>query len=398
MTATASTPGTGASAGIVGHRDLYEDEHGQFREMVAAFVEQHARPHADRWDEEGRVDRSLFTAAAEAGILGFGIPEEYGGGGSDDFRFNAIMGEELARNPVSSGMAGIALSNDIVIPYFTDLTDDEQKARWLPDIAAGRSIVAVAMSEPGTGSDLAGIRTSAVRDGDDYVVNGSKIFISNGQNCDLVVTAVRTGEDPHRGLSLLVIPADSPGFTRGRKLDKIGLHAQDTSELAFQQVRVPSANLLGPEGTGFAGLMNNLPQERISIAAAAVASSEGVLERTLEYVRNRHAFGKPIGSFQNTRFELAEMVTSVRASRAYIDACLVRHNARRLSPEDAAAAKFHTTEQYVDVVGRCLQLHGGYGYMREYRIARDYEDARITTIYGGTTEIMKEIVGRGLGL
>ncbi|MFD6135403.1 acyl-CoA dehydrogenase family protein, partial [Isoptericola sp. NPDC060257] len=215
---------------------------------------------------------------------------------------------------------------------------------------------------------------------------------------DLVVTAVRTGEHPHRGLSLLVIPADSPGFSRGRRLDKIGLHAQDTSELSFQGVRVPAANLLGDDGTGFAGLMRNLPQERISIAAAAVASSEGVLERTLEYVKQRQAFGQPIGSFQNTRFELAEMVTAVRASRALVDDCLTRHDAGTLDPEDAAAAKFWTTEQYVDVVGRCLQLHGGYGYMREYRIARDYEDARITTIYGGTTEIMKEIVGRGLGL
>ncbi|WP_082109986.1 acyl-CoA dehydrogenase family protein [Demequina phytophila] len=398
MTAIAGRPGLSATTGVVGPRDLYEDEHEQFRRMVAAFVEQHARPHADRWDQEGRVDRWLFTKAAEAGILGFSIPDEHGGGGSEDFRFNAIMGEELARNPVSSGMAGIALSNDIVIPYFTDLTDDEQRARWLPGIAAGESIVAVAMSEPGTGSDLAGIRCAAVRDGDDYLVTGSKTFISNGQNCDLVVTAVRTGPDPHRGLSLLVIPTDSRGFSRGRKLDKIGLHAQDTSELHFQAVRVPAANLLGPEGSGFAGLMNNLPQERISIAAAAVASSEGVLERTLTYVKERTAFGKPIGSFQNTRFELAEMVTAVRASRAYIDACLARHNEGRLSPEDAAAAKFLATEQYVDVVGRCLQLHGGYGYIREYRIARDFEDARITTIYGGTTEIMKEIVGRGLGL
>ncbi|WP_062464026.1 acyl-CoA dehydrogenase family protein [Demequina soli] len=397
MTATTSTRAV-ASTGVVGPRDLYEDEHEQFREMVAAFVEQHARPNAERWDEQGRVDRWLFTKAAEAGILGFSIPEEHGGGGSDDFRFNAIMGEELARHPVSSGMAGIALSNDIVIPYFTDLTDDEQKARWLPGIARGELIVAIAMSEPGTGSDLAGIRCAAVRDGNDYVVTGSKIFISNGQNADLVVTAVRTGEDPHRGLSLLVIPTDSPGFSRGRRLDKVGLHAQDTSEIHFQGVRVPAANMLGAEGSGFLGLVRNLSQERLSIAAAAVASSEGVLERTLQYVKDRHAFGQPIGSFQNTRFELADMVTAVRVSRAYIDGCLRRLMDGTLTPEDAAGAKYWTTEQYVNVVNRCLQLHGGYGYIREYRIARDYEDARITTIYGGTTEIMKEIVGRGLGL
>jgi len=379
-------------------RDIYDEDHEQFREVVRAFVEQYARPNADRWSAEGKVDRWLFTKAAEAGILGFAIPEEYGGGGADDFRFHAIMGEELAHNPVSDGMAGIALSNDIVIPYFTDLTNDEQKQRWLPGIAAGELIVAVAMTEPGTGSDLAGIRTSAVRDGDDYIVNGTKIFISNGQNADLVVTAVRTSDDAHRGLSLLVIETDTPGFSRGRNLEKVGLHAQDTSELVFEDVRVPAANLLGPEGAGFIGLMRNLPQERLSIAAAAVAASEGVLERTLTYVTDRKAFGKPIGSFQNTRFELADMVTATDVSRAYIDRCIRLHSAGELSAEDAAAAKFWTTEQLVQVVNRCLQLHGGYGYMREYRIARDYEDARITTIYGGTTEIMKEIVGRGLGL
>ncbi|WES64071.1 acyl-CoA dehydrogenase family protein [Microbacter sp. GSS18] len=379
-------------------RGLYEEEHEQFRDIVREFVEQYARPNTERWEAEGKVDRWLFTKAAEAGILGFGIPEEYGGGGAEDFRFNAIMGEELARNPVSDGMAGIALSNDIVIPYFTDLTNDEQKQRWLPGIAAGELIVAVAMTEPGTGSDLAGIRTTAVRDGDDYIVNGTKIFISNGQNADLVVTAVRTGDDPHRGISLIVIETDADGFSRGKNLEKIGLHAQDTSELIFEDVRVPAANVLGVEGQGFLGLMKNLPQERLSIAAAAVASIEGVLERTLTYVKDRKAFGKPIGTFQNTRFELAEMVTGAQVSRAYIDQCIVRHTAGELSAEDAAAAKFWTTEQYVNVVNRCLQLHGGYGYMREYRIARDYEDARITTIYGGTTEIMKEIVGRSLGL
>ncbi|GAA5031649.1 acyl-CoA dehydrogenase family protein [Microbacterium fluvii] len=379
-------------------RDLYDEEHEQFREIVRDFVDKHARANVERWDAAGKVDRELFTAAAEAGILGFGIPEEYGGGGADDFRFNAIMGEELARHPVSSGMAGIALSNDIVIPYFTELTSDEQKQRWLPGIAAGEKIVAVAMTEPGTGSDLAGIRTSAVRDGDDYVVNGSKIFISNGQNADLVVVAVRTSADPHRGLSLLVVEDGMPGFTRGRNLDKIGLHAQDTSELVFADVRVPAANLLGDEGSGFLGLMRNLPQERLSIAAAAVASAEGVIERTLGYVTERTAFGKPIGSFQNTRFELAEMSTAAAVSRAYIDAAIRQHCAGALSATDAAAAKFWTTEQLVTTVNRCLQLHGGYGYMLEYRIAQDYQDARITTIYGGTTEIMKEIVGRDLGL
>ncbi|WP_007506839.1 acyl-CoA dehydrogenase family protein [Pseudofrankia saprophytica] len=379
-------------------RALYDDEHEQFRATVRAFVDKYAAPNAERWRAEGKVDRWLFEEAASAGVLGFGIPEEHGGGGTRDFRFNAIVAEELGRNPVSDGMAGIGLSNDIVIPYFTDLTDDEQKARWLPGIAKGELVVAVAMTEPGTGSDLAGIRTSAVRQGDHYVVNGSKVFISNGQNADLVVTAVRTGQDPHRGLSLLVMEADAPGFGRGRNLEKMGLHAQDTSELFFDDVRVPVANLLGEEGSGFAGLMGNLPQERLSIAVGAVASAEGVLERTLAYVTERRAFGRPIGSFQNTRFELAEMVTATRVSRVYLDDLVARHARGELTAAEAAAAKFWTTEQLVDIVGRCLQLHGGYGYMSEYRIAHDYVDSRITTIYGGTTEIMKEIVGRDLGL
>ncbi|MGN0063834.1 MAG: acyl-CoA dehydrogenase family protein [Nocardioides sp.] len=237
-----------------------------------------------------------------------------------------------------------------------------------------------------------------MRDGDDYVVNGSKVFISNGQNADLVATAVRTGPDPHKGLSLIVIEADRPGFSRGRNLEKVGLHAQDTSELFFTDVRVPASNLLGEEGGGFLGLMRNLPQERISIAANATAAAEGVLERTLAYVRERTAFGQPIGRFQNTRFELAEMVTGVRVTRAYVDGLLERHTRGELSAADAAAAKFWCTEQYVNVVNRCVQLHGGYGYMLEYRIAHDYLDSRISTIYGGTTEIMKEIVGRDLGL
>lgn len=379
-------------------RTLYEEEHFQFRDVVRDFIDKYAKPHADEWAKDGIVPRELFIQAAEAGILGFNIPEEYGGGGTDDFRFNAIMGEEIARNPVSDGIGGVALSNDIVNPYFITLGSEEQKQRWLPDIAAGKLITAVAMTEPGTGSDLAGIRTSAVRDGDDYIVNGSKIFISNGQNADLVVTAVRTSDDPHKGLSLLVIERGMEGFTRGRNLEKIGLPSQDTSELFFENVRVPAANMLGPEGSGFLGLMKNLPQERLSIAITGVAASEGIIERTITYAKERTAFGKPIGSFQNTRFELADMHTAVQASRTYVDRCIEQHLEGKLSATDAAAAKYWTTEQQVNIANRCLQLHGGYGYMREYRIAQDYMDSRITTIYGGTTEIMKEIVGRDLGL
>ncbi|WP_406150874.1 acyl-CoA dehydrogenase family protein [Streptomyces sp. NBC_01012] len=379
-------------------RSLYDGEHEMLRATARAFADKHAAPHAERWRHEGKVDRELFVEATRAGILGFGIPEKYGGAGVTDYRFNAVIGEEFSRHPAADGLAAVTLSNDIVLPYFTDLTDDRQKSRWLPGIAAGDVVVAVAMTEPGTGSDLAGIATTAVRDGDDYVVDGSKVFISNGQNADLVVAAVRTGPDRHGGISLLVIEADRPGFSRGRNLEKIGLHAQDTSELYFQGVRVPVANLLGEEGAGFKSLMRNLPQERISIAANAVASIEGVLERTLDYVRERKAFGRTIGSFQNTRFQLAEMVTTARVGRVYLDDLLARHSRGALTAVDAASAKFWATEHYVDIVGRCLQLHGAYGYMREYRIAHDYLDSRITTIYGGTTEIMKEIVGRDLGL
>ncbi|MEU4506697.1 acyl-CoA dehydrogenase family protein [Streptomyces sp. NPDC024089] len=383
---------------ITADRTLYEDEHELLRETARAFADKHAAPHAERWRLDGKVDRELFVQAARAGILGFNIPGQYGGGGVTDYRFNAVIGEEFSRHPAADGLASLTLSNDIVVPYFTDLTDDDQKARWLPGIAAGELVVAIAMTEPGTGSDLAGIATTAIRDGDSYVVNGSKVFISNGQNADLVVTAVRTGPDRHGGISLLVIEADRPGFSRGRNLEKVGLHAQDTSELFFQDVRVPATNLLGQEGAGFEALMRNLPQERISIAANAVASIEGVLERTLDYVRERKAFGRPIGSFQNTRFELADMVTTARVGRAYLDGLLARHLHGRLTAVDAASAKFWATEHYVDIVGRCLQLHGAYGYMLEYRIANDYLDSRITTVYGGTTEIMKEIVGRDLGL
>ncbi|NLG21280.1 MAG: acyl-CoA dehydrogenase [Actinomycetales bacterium] len=377
---------------------LYDAEHDAFRATVRGWIDKHVRPHAERWDEQGVVDRELFTSAAADGVLGFAIPEEFGGGGVEDFRFNAVMGEELARSAVSSGAAGVALSNDIVFPYFTDLTTQEQRQRWLPGIAAGEQIVAVAMTEPGTGSDLSGIRTSAVRDGDHYVVNGAKTFISNGQNADLVATAVRTGDHPHRGLSLLVIERGMPGFERGRNLDKIGLHAQDTSELSFTDVRVPVANLLGAEGDGFTGLMRNLPQERLSIAVGATAAAEGTFARTLDYVKERTAFGQPVGTFQNTRFVMAEIHTELAVTRSYVDDCVRKHLDGALTAEEAAAAKWWTTELQVRVVNRCLQLHGGYGYMREFRIAKDYEDCRVSTIYGGTTEIMKEIVGRGLGL
>jgi len=375
---------------------LYDAEHDAFRATVRGWIDKHVRPHAERWDEQGVVDRELFTSAAADGVLGFAIPEEFGGGGVEDFRFNAVMGEELARSAVSSGAAGVALSNDIVFPYFTDLTTQEQRQRWLPGIAAGEQIVAVAMTEPGTGSDLSGIRTSAVRDGDHYVVNGAKTFISNGQNADLVATAVRTGDHPHRGLSLLVIERGMPGYERGRRLEKLGLHAQDTAELFFHDVRVPVANRLGAENQGFRYLMHGLAQERLAIAVAAVAAAEAALEQTLAYTRQRTAFGQPIADFQNSRFRLAEMATEVELGRVFVDHCILLHNERRLTAEKAAMAKWWATAMQLRVVDGCLQLHGGYGYMLEYPIARAYRDARAQTIYGGANEIMKEVIGRAL--
>ena len=378
-------------------RTVFEAEHEQFRETVQAFLARHVLPRVLEWDAARIVDRGMFLEAGKQGLIGFAIPEAYGGPGVDDFLFNAIVDEEFSRALAAAPGLGLALQNDVVLPYFLELTTDEQKARWLPGIARGESILAIAMTEPGAGSDLAGIRTRAVRDGDAYVVDGAKTFISNGENADLVVVAVRTGEHPHRGLTLLVVERGVAGFTRSR-LDKIGLHGQDTSELAFADLRIPVANRLGGEGDGFAALVANLPQERLSLALAAVAAAEGVLALTLDYVRGRTAFGQPVGSFQYNRFLLAELATELTIARVFADACLSELLAGTLTAEDAAKCKWWSTELQTRVTDRCLQLHGGYGYMREYAVGRAFLDARVQTIYGGTTEIMKEIIGRGLGL
>ncbi|MBW3603552.1 MAG: acyl-CoA dehydrogenase family protein [Actinobacteria bacterium] len=379
-------------------RTIFEPEHDSLREVVRDFVADHVLPATEDMEAKGMIDRRLFEQAGELGLLGFAVPAEHGGAGVDDFRFNAVITEEFARAGANSVGLSFTLINDMVLPYLLDMTDEEQQARWLPDVATGRAVLAVAMSEPGAGSDLAGIRTRAVRDGDHYVVNGTKTFISNGQHADLVVAACRTDDDPHAGLTLLVVEADTPGFSRGRNLHKLGLHAQDTSELSFTDARVPVTNRLGEEGSGFRGLVSHLPQERLAIAVSAVAAAEGILERTLSYVKERTAFGTPIGSFQHSRFLLAELDTEISIARVFIDACIARHVDGELSATDAAKAKWWATELQVKVADRCLQLHGGYGYMREYQISRDFADARVQTIYGGTTEIMKEIIGRGLGL
>ncbi|MBX6382285.1 MAG: acyl-CoA dehydrogenase family protein [Microbispora sp.] len=378
-------------------RDLFDEEHDLFRETVREFLAREVVPHHAQWEKDGIVPRDVWKKAGELGMFGFSVPEEYGGSGITDFRYNVVIVEEIIR--VGATGLGFGLHNDIVAPYLLDLTNDEQKQRWLPGFASGELITAIAMTEPGAGSDLQGIRTTAIRDGDHYVVNGQKTFITNGINSDLVVVVTKT--DPSagaRGTSLLVVERGMEGFTRGRNLEKVGMHAQDTAELFFDNVRVPVANLLGgEEGQGFFQLMNNLPQERLSIAVAAVAAAETVLEETIEYCRNRTAFGRSIGKFQHTRFLLAELATEVEIARHYVDKCVRALNAKELTAVDAAKAKWWTTELQNKVIDRCVQLHGGYGYMLEYPVAKAWLDSRVQTIYGGTTEIMKEIIGRSFG-
>jgi alkylation response protein AidB-like acyl-CoA dehydrogenase len=378
-------------------RDIFTDEHEAYRDSVRAFMAKDVVPHYPQWERDGIVPRDFFVKAGDLGAFA-AVPEEYGGAGVRDFRFNVIFTEEAAYAGVSPAVLGPALHADICMPYLLELTTPSQKDRWLPGVASGELITAIAMTEPGTGSDLSGIRTRAVRDGDSYVVNGAKTFITNGINADLVITAVRTGEHPHRGLSLVVVERGTPGFERGRNLEKVGMHAQDTAELSFTDARVPASNLLGVEGEGFFGLTRNLPQERLSIAAAAIAQADAALRWTIDYVRERKAFGKPIGAQQATRFRLADLVTEVEITQTYVDRCVMALNAGKLTVEDAAKAKLWATELQGRVIDGCVQLFGGYGYMLEYPIARAFIDARVQRIYGGTSEIMKEIIGRSLKL
>ena len=378
-------------------RQIFESDHDDFREAVRTFCDKEIVPHHEAWERAGIVPRELWIKAGHQGLLGFMVPAEFGGGGLRDFRFNAVLAEELTRARASG--VGFMLHTDLVSGYLLDYGTDDQKLRWLPSFCTGEAITAIAMSEPEAGSDLQGIRTSARREGDHYVVNGQKTFISNGINADLVVVVAKT--DPSagfQGISLLVLERGMAGFERGRNLDKIGLKAQDTAELFFDNVRVPTFNLLGVEGQGFIYLMEKLPQERLSIAVSAVAACEVMLEATVAYAKERKAFGRPIASFQNSRFALAEMATETQIARVFIDRCIGELNAGELSVSDAAMAKWWSTELQKQVVDRCLQLYGGYGYMSEYPISRAYLDSRVQTIYGGTTEIMKEIIGRSMGL
>ena len=377
-------------------RTSFAAEHEQFRQAVRRFVQKEITPFYDEWEKEGCVSRELWRRAGAQGLLGINLPAAYGGGEADDFRYSAVVIEEITH--ANAPGVGFSLHADVAAPYIVAYGTEEQKARWLPGIAAGELILAIGMTEPSTGSDLAAVRTTARREGDVYILNGQKTFITNGLLSDLVIVVAKT--DPsagHKGISLLVVERGMEGFRRGRKLQKIGLHAQDTAELFFDNVRVPAVNLLGEEGQGFRYLMRNLPQERLTIAVKAVAACEFGLEVTAQYCRERTAFGQPIGSFQASRFALAEMQTETQIARVFVDRCIEELNAGSLSSETAAMAKWWTTELEGRVLDRCLQLHGGYGYMLEYPIARAYLDARVQRIYGGTNEIMKEIIGRSMG-
>ncbi|WP_075014863.1 acyl-CoA dehydrogenase family protein [Geodermatophilus obscurus] len=377
---------------------LYESGHEDFRQTVRTWLEKNVAPHHAQWEREGIVPREVWLSGGEQGLLGFDVDERWGGGGVRDFRYNAVLDEEVTR--VGASGLGFGLHNDVVAPYLRDLCTEEQAARWLPGFCRGELITAIAMTEPGTGSDLQAIRTTARRDGDTWVLSGAKTFITNGINADLVIVVARTDPDAPgaKGTSLLVVERGMPGFTRGRNLDKVGLKAQDTAELFFDEVRVPAENLLGTENRGFAHLMENLPQERLSIAVGAVAACETVLAQTREYVTSRTAFGRPVGSFQHSRFVLAELHTETTIARTFVDECVRQLGAGELTAVDAAMAKYWTSELQNKVADRCLQLHGGYGYMDEYPVSKAWRDARVQSIYGGTNEIMREIIGRSLGL
>jgi acyl-CoA dehydrogenase len=377
-------------------RTIFEDEHEAFRDTVRGFLQREAVPKGDAWEAAGIIDRDFWRSAAAQGLVGFSAPEDLGGADLDDFRFNAVLDEEVVHTGARTD--AFSLTNDIVVPYFTDLTNDEQRARWLPGVTDGSTVIAIAMSEPGTGSDLRSIASTATWDGDHYRLSGSKTFITSGIQADLVVVAARTVREGFDGIGLFVVPATAEGFTRGRKLEKIGRKAQDTAELFFTDVVVPEADVLGEPHRGLRYMMGNLPQERLSMAVVAVAHAEKALRITLDYVKERNAFGKPIGSFQANRFALAELVTQAQVARSHVDRCIEAQVAGELTAAEAAGAKFWTTELEFQVMDRCLQLHGGYGYMEEYEIARMWRDSRVQRIYGGTNEIMREIVGRDLGL
>ncbi|MFF5007819.1 acyl-CoA dehydrogenase family protein [Streptomyces phaeochromogenes] len=379
------------------HRTIFTAEHELFRDTARTFYLRECAPNAEQWERGGQVSRAAWAAAGKAGLIGWQFPEEYGGQGIWDFRYNAIMAEEMAAT--SSVGIGLGLQNDVIPPYLMHLTTPEQKARWLPGVVSGETICALALSEPSAGSDLKGIRTTARRDGDDWVIDGSKTFITNGILADLVIVACKTDPDAgHKGISLIVVERGTEGFERGRKLDKVGMKAQDTAELFFHDVRVPAENLIGQEGRGFYHMMGNLPTERLAIAVSSLAAAERAYALALEYAKTRTAFGQPIGQFQANRFALADIKAKLGVARVYVDGCIMALFQGELTPEEAAAAKYWTSETGWEVIDRCMQLFGGYGYVNEYEIARIWRDSRVQRVFGGTSEIMQEIIGRSLGL
>lgn len=374
---------------------IYDETHDLFRESFRSFVDAEMTPNVEAWEREGIMDRQVYAQAGQHGFVGMAIAEEHGGGGSADFRFNAIIGAEVARANIGGGGLGLTLHNDITTPYFIEYCNAEQAQRWLPGIASGELITAIAMTEPGTGSDLASVATTAVRDGDEYILNGAKTFITNGINSDLVIVVCKTDVDGgHGGMSLLVVERDMPGFERGRNLDKIGQHSADTAELFFSDVRVPVANRLGEEGRAFDYLSFNLAQERLSIGLYGLYVAQAALSWTTDYVKDRTAFGQPIGKFQNTKFVLAQLATEIAVTEPFMNQSLMKLNDAELTPADAAMAKLWGTQLQNRVTDECLQLFGGYGYMAEYPISRAWVDARVCTIYGGTSEIMKTIISK----
>jgi alkylation response protein AidB-like acyl-CoA dehydrogenase len=388
-----------ATVPTITKRTLFEPEHEDYRESFTRFVAAEVAPHHAQWARAHVVPRELFTKMAEHGFLAMAVPEEHGGLGFDDWRFSVVLSEVAARSSTGDALIGPLLHTDVCLPYLLDAADEEQRRRWLPGIAAGELILAVAMTEPGSGSDLAGIKTHAKRDGEAYVLNGAKTFITNGLNADLVIVAVRTAEDKHGGLSLLVVEQGMDGFERGKQIEKLGQHCSDTTELFFNDVRVPPENVLGEEGSGFQQLVARLVPERLVLAVSAVAGAEAAFEMTLDYVRERKAFGRPIGSFQHSRFLMAELKTKLEITRCFVDRTIERYCAGTATVEEAAMAKWWTTELLGEVTDAGVQLHGGYGYTTEYPIGKAWVDARVTRIYAGTNEIMKELIGRtALGL
>ncbi|MFE1242540.1 acyl-CoA dehydrogenase family protein [Fictibacillus sp. NPDC058756] len=379
-------------------RSFLNDDHEMFRKSLRKFLEKEAYPYYDQWEKDRIIPRSFWTKMGDQGFLCPDIEEKYGGSGVD-WGFAAVISEELER--VGSGLIGIGLHNDIVVPYITAYGTEEQKQRWLPRCVTGEIITAIAMTEPGTGSDLAGIKTTAKLEGSHYIINGQKTFITNGIHADLVIVACKTdlhAKPKHKGVSLFVVERDTPGFTRGRKLDKVGLHCQDTAELIFEGCRVHKDNLLGEEGKGFTYLMEKLQQERLVVAIGAQAAAEEMFKQTLNYVKSREAFGRPVSQFQNTQFKLAEMATDIEMGRAFLDALIAEHMAGENIVTKVSMAKWKLTDTAKRIAGECMQLHGGYGYMEEYEIARRYRDIPVASIYAGTNEIMKVIIAKNLGL